>query len=161
MNLRLVLVAAVMLAPGSAVAGDIVGPARALEGSSLVIGKKYLRLCGVDNPAHGGVAYRRDSKALAELIDGQTVRCVPLGEGTPCDGLAGGETYKRAVAQCFVSGRDLAAELIKSGSACAWTADSGDAYANLGCTSVERARPGYLPQPDAPTVDDRVRRFPR
>lgn len=135
MLMRMIAFTTAMLVSWSASGADITGSARAIDGSSLVIGSSYVRLCGVDDPEYGGVRFRRDSEALAGLVAEKSVRCTPFGEGTPCDGIARGETYKRKIAQCFVGDVDLAVELIRTGSACASPGESGDAYAGLGCTN--------------------------
>lgn len=138
MVIKRAALAAVLFACLPAAAEEIVGPARAIEGDSLVVGETFLRLCGVVSLDVGEARYRRESTALSALVAGKTVRCVPLGEGTPCDGIANGEIYKRRIAQCFVEDKDLAAEMIRSKSACAWKAESGEAYTALGCVSERR-----------------------
>lgn len=138
MLIRTIAFTTAMLVPWSAWAQEITGSARAIEGSSLVVGTSYVRLCGVDDPPSGGVRFRRDSQALSDLVAGKSVRCIPLGAGTPCDKLAREQTYQRQIAQCFVGETDLAAALIRSGSACASPAEGGDAYAGLGCTNDRR-----------------------
>lgn len=138
MLMRTIAFTTAMLVSWSASGAEITGSARAIDGSSLVVGSHYLRLCGVDDPASGAARFRRDSHVLNELIAGKSVRCIPFGEGTPCDDIAKGQTYQRKIAQCFVGEADLAAELIRSGSACASPAESGDAYAGLGCTNDDR-----------------------
>lgn len=135
---RMIAFTTAMVVSWSASGQEIKGSARAIEGSSLIVGTSYVRLCGVDDPTSGGVGFRRDSEALSKLIEGKSVRCVPLGAGTPCDGFAREQTYQRQIAQCFVGDTDLAAELIRSGTACTSSAESGGAYAGLGCDSDKR-----------------------
>lgn len=135
MLVRMLTLTTAMLISWSASSEEITGLARAIDGGSLVVGRNYVRLCGVGDPKTGGVGFRRDSKVLADLVAEKTVRCIPLGEGTPCDGIARGGTFKRQIAQCFVGEKDLAAELIRSGEACAFVSESGTAYVALGCSS--------------------------
>lgn len=87
-----------------------------------------IRLCGVDTPRKNSVAGQAATRALRSLIEGKTVSCLAVGDGTPCDGRSPKKSYNRFVAQCFVDGRDLAELLAVKGVACDWPKYSGGYY---------------------------------
>jgi endonuclease YncB( thermonuclease family) len=55
------------------------------------------------------------------------VHCLQVGLGTPCDGRSKPVNKKRAVAQCFIGDKDIAAEMIRLKQACDWPFYSGGA----------------------------------
>jgi hypothetical protein len=65
-------------------------------------------------------------------VKGKAVRCVQVGDGTPCDGRSKATNRDRIVAQCFVDGADVAASLVGQGVACDWVKFSGGAYSQNG-----------------------------
>lgn len=89
-----------------------------------------VRLCGVDSPERGKKGYFDAKLALTALIKDKGVRCVQVGPraGTPCDGRSRPNNRNRIVAQCFIDGKDVAAEMIRSGMACDWTKFSAGHY---------------------------------
>ena len=118
---------------GTAFAADIIGRAdKVVDGDTLWVCDQTachkIRLCGIDAPeleSPKGIAAR---KALEALVDGQTIRCMPVGEGTVCDGRSNRTSYDRIVAQCFADRTDLADELVSAGIACDWVKFSGGHY---------------------------------
>lgn len=92
-----------------------------------------IRLCGVDTPEKGKPGYKAAGGLLKRLVDGKTVQCRTVGEGTPCDGRSFKKNGNRFVAQRFVDGNDISMELVKSGQACAWEKYSGS-YSMNGAT---------------------------
>ena len=64
------------------------------------------------------------------LVEGEVVRCLQVGNGTPCDGRSKPTNYDRIVAQCFVDGADIAVPMVEQGFACDWVKFSGGAYSN-------------------------------
>lgn len=62
------------------------------------------------------------------MIEGKLIRCVPVGQGTVCDGRSEPKSHGRTVAQCFVAGADIAARMVHAGQACDWRKFSGGAY---------------------------------
>jgi endonuclease YncB( thermonuclease family) len=91
-----------------------------------------IRLCGADAPEKGEPGYERSAQALRQLVDGKVVRCVQVGNGTPCDGRSKPTNYDRIVAQCFVEGTDIAVPMVEQGFACDWVKFSGGAYSQGG-----------------------------
>lgn len=88
----------------SCLPGIITGPATAVDGDTLTIGRQAIRLAGIDAEEmaepHGMAA----ALALAQLVDGRTLVCHPSGR-----------SYHRIVAQCLLEGADIAALLVAQG----------------------------------------------
>jgi len=113
----------------AAYAADLTGPVRFVaDGDTFDIGDTAVRLCGIDAPEKGEAGYMKASAALKALVEGKTVRCVQVGDGTVCDGRSKPTSYDRIVAQCFVGDQDIAASLVAAGVACDWTRFSGGYY---------------------------------
>jgi endonuclease YncB( thermonuclease family) len=91
-----------------------------------------IRLCGADAPEQGEPGYQRSVEGLTQLVKGKIVRCIQVGNGTPCDGRSKPTNYDRIVAQCFVDGDDIAVPLVEKGFACDWVKFSGGAYSQQG-----------------------------
>jgi endonuclease YncB( thermonuclease family) len=91
-----------------------------------------VRVCGIDAPEAGEAGYHESKAALTALVTGMTVRCVQVGDGTPCDGRSKPTNRDRVVAQCFAGEADLAAALVAQGQACDWTKFTGGHYAKDG-----------------------------
>ncbi len=87
-----------------------------------------IRLCGVDAPELEDLAGPASKRALEDMIGSQIVTCVPVGEGTVCDGRSKPTSYDRIVAQCFVAGQDIAGAMVDTGHACDWVRYSGGHY---------------------------------
>jgi endonuclease YncB( thermonuclease family) len=99
-----------------------------IDGDTLIVGRAKYRLCGIDAPELGYPGYHQAIGHLRKLIRGNNVRCVPVGQGTPCDGRLKPRIDEWIVAQCFVDGEDLAAEMVRSGHAVDWPQVSGGHY---------------------------------
>ena len=132
----LAFLAAFLLA-GPAGAVDITGtPGKIVDGDTLWICDQSacnkIRLCGIDAPELSDPRGPAAMRALQTLVGGNVINCVPVGKGTVCDGRSRPTSYDRVVAQCFVHGRDLAAEMVRAGQACDWVAFSGGAYSRKG-----------------------------
>ena len=91
-----------------------------------------IRLCGADAPEKGEPGYQPSAEALRRLVEGKVVRCIQVGNGTPCDGRSKPTNYDRIVAQCFVDGADIAVPMVEQGFACDWVKFSGGAYSKKG-----------------------------
>ncbi len=105
---------------------------RVIDGDTFQLSRPLvrIRLCGVDTPEKGQRGYREATQFTKALVAGKDVRCRTVGEGTPCDGRSRKKSGERFVAQCFVDGKDIGMELVKSGHACAWPKYSGNHYVN-------------------------------
>lgn len=108
---------AVSLPAATAMQDTVSGMARVIDGDTLAIGQHRIRLHGIDAPERddscrdaAGTAWRCGdwSTGVARgLAEGRSVTCRDLGE----------RTHGRIVAQCFVGGDDLAANLLQAGAA--------------------------------------------
>ncbi len=98
------------------------GRAYVVDGDTVVICKKQIRLFGVDAPEINHPYGKKAKWALVSLCKGQTVRA----EITDVD------AYGRTVAKCYLSdGRDLSAEMVKLGLAIDWPKFSGGKYQSI------------------------------
>jgi endonuclease YncB( thermonuclease family) len=115
-------------------AAEIVGRVRqVVTGSAFILcdgeNCKNVRLCGIDTPPQGYPGWERSLMGLHTLVVNQTVRCVPLGEGTVCDGRTKNANSKGIIAQCFFGKDvDIAGVLVKRAFACDWARFSGGHY---------------------------------
>lgn len=130
-----------MLSAAPASASDIVGKAtHIVDGDTFDVqseaGVVRIRVCGVDSPERGSKGYSDATEELRALIAGRAVKCVRVGEGSVCDGRSKPTNRNRVVAQCFVDGSDVAAELIAAGATCDWPKFSGGHYQNIGINGV-------------------------
>lgn len=121
-----VLLLALLVWCGTAVAADIEGPARVIDGDTLEIAGERIRLHGIDAPEMGQGCTRRNGTvwrcgltaraALARMVKGAEVRCEVRDH----------DKYGRTVAKCFVAGLDLEAAMVGKGLAIAYRAYSMD-----------------------------------
>lgn len=108
----------------------IEGPAYIVDGDSLRVGSRSIRLLGIDAPEYSqsctdgsGKVYMCGLRArdrLSELIAGRHVQCHPRKE----------DIYHRTLSFCYVDGIDLSARMIASGMAVAF-GDEGPKYSDL------------------------------
>ena len=130
---RTALLCLALILPAIALADTITGPvAHVRDGDTFVIGRQPIRLCGVQAPEKGRRGAKEATAYLTRLVRGKAVRCIPVGEDTPCDGRSSRRSHDRTVAQCFVQGRDIAEAMVAAGHACAWVRYSGQAYTGPG-----------------------------
>jgi len=96
------------------------GAVRVIDGDTLEIGAKRVRLEGIDAPESGQTCGRKwvgrwscgdaATRALEQLIANQTVECEPRGH----------DKYGRMLGICFAGGRDLNGEMVRRGMAWAF-----------------------------------------
>lgn len=108
---------------------DLVGVATVVDGDTIEIHGKRIRLSGIDAPergrectdASGAIVrvYQTTSIALDRFIAGRSVRCARDGN----DG------YGRVVARCRVGGTDIASWMVANGHAWDWPKYSKGRYA--------------------------------
>lgn len=101
---------------------------RVVDGDTFHLGAIRIRICGIDAPERGEPGYGEARMALAKIISGRPLRCIPVGAGSICDGRSDTFSHKRIVAQCFAGNEDIAARMVRSGHACDWVKFSGGAY---------------------------------
>src|ERR1700720_2397676 len=131
MKFLVLSILALLAAP--AVAADYHGEVLAVsDGDTFTMesetGKVRVRICGTDAPERGQPGYGQATGVLSNLIEGKTVHCLQVGEGTVCDGRSKPTSRDRVVAQCFMGKLDIAEEMTKSGTACDWPKFSGGRY---------------------------------
>jgi endonuclease YncB( thermonuclease family) len=112
----------VFVAVGAAAKGEdsLSGRAIVIDGDTLAIGPEHVRLEGIDAPEAGQTCGREGggawacgeaaTKSLAKLVDGRRVDCESRGR----------DKYGRMLGTCFVAGRDINAEMVRSGAAWAF-----------------------------------------
>lgn len=124
---------ALLLLSTTAHAQTISGPvSHYRDADTFLIGHQPIRLCGVNSPERGTRAGRQATAFLRQITRGKALRCVPVGDGTVCDGRSRKTSRDRIVAQCFMQGRDIAEILVKNGHACDWPRFSGGYYRIVG-----------------------------
>ncbi|MGC2853927.1 thermonuclease family protein [Novispirillum sp. DQ9] len=111
---RMLMIAALAVLAGPAVAADLEGQASVIDGDTVEIAGQRVRLHGVDTPESRQLCYRdgqpwhcgRDAAlALADKVGRRHVRCEPKDK----DG------YGRVVAVCYLGDADLNAWLVGQG----------------------------------------------
>jgi len=100
-----------------------------VDGDTIMIGEVRLRLAGIDAPELDHPYGKQSKWALVQLCKGQIVTAHIRPE----------LSYDRLVADCYLpDGRDLAAELVRSGLALDWPKFSGGKYRHLEPEGVRR-----------------------
>lgn len=111
----------------------VAGPARVIDGDTLVIGERSIRLLGIDAPERdqtcqdaAGQTWHcgRDARlGLATRVARQQVSCH----------VAGRDSYGRDLARCATGGTDLAEWLVREG----WAIPAGDEGGRYSATGRE------------------------
>ena len=113
----------------AAVPLSIKGPARIVDGDTIVIKKTQIRLFGIDAPELDHPYGQKAKWALVGLCKGQAVRAEILEK----------DVHGRTVAKCFLpDGRDLSSEMVKQGLAIDWPKFSGGKYSHLEVADARR-----------------------
>ena len=112
---------------------ELVGTARVVDGDTIDLCAgphcQRIRLCGIDTPEREQPGYGAARRALAGMVAGEDLRCIPVGRGSLCDGRSAPSSHDRIVAQCFhARWGDVAGELAARGHACDLTQFSGGHY---------------------------------
>ncbi|PYE86446.1 thermonuclease family protein [Phyllobacterium leguminum] len=103
----------------------VTGPAYVIDGDTLVVNRRHIRLQGIDAPEMEQTCHRRQQaydcgadarNALKSLIGGRNVRC------------AGGsaDKYRRLLADCRMGETDLNREMVEKGWAVAYGRYAGE-----------------------------------
>jgi hypothetical protein len=116
--MRFLVLSILVLVSAPTVAADYLGEVLAVsDGDTFTMqsetGKVRVRICGIDAPERGQPGYGQATGALSNLIEGKTVHCLQVGEGTVCDGRSKPTSHDRIVAQCFLNKLDIAEEMTK------------------------------------------------
>lgn len=108
--------------PAPQVVTVLQGKCWVVDGDTIVIDKTHIRLAGIDAPDLDHPFGKQAKWALVQLCKGQEVTARIRPE----------LSYDRVVAECYLpDGRDLSAELVKSGLALDWPKFSGGKYRHL------------------------------
>ena len=140
----IVLLVTMAAGAAEATAGTITGSvARVIDGDTFVLctkpnflGRAFgyrsaclrIRVCGIDAPEANDPGGPEATQAMNELIAHKDLRCIPVGEGSVCDGKSRPTSYERLVAQCYLGDLDIADEMVRTGHACDWLRYSGGHY---------------------------------
>ena len=109
----------------SARSAQIIGAASVVDGDTIEIHGKRIRLSGFDAPERGkrcGATnvYQKAALYLSDQIGTKTVTCITAGE----------DRYDRAIATCSVNGTDLGDIMVGAGWARDWSKYSYGMYAD-------------------------------
>jgi micrococcal nuclease len=97
----------------------ITGPCHVIDGDTIVINRRHIRLAGIDAPELDHPFGQQAKWAMVKLCKGQVITARLKPE----------LSHDRLVAECFLpDGRDLAAELVRAGLAIDWQKFSGGKY---------------------------------
>ncbi|ARC38075.1 hypothetical protein A6J80_18445 [Paracoccus yeei] len=100
----------------------VIGSAFVIDGDTVVIDNKSVRLFGIDAPELDHPYGQKAKFALIRLCKGQKIRAE----------ISGVDDHCRLVARCTLrDGRDLSAEMVKQGLALDWAKFSGGCYRHL------------------------------
>jgi micrococcal nuclease len=100
-----------------------------VDGDTIIINEVRIRLAGIDAPELDHPWGKQSKWALVKLCKGQVVTARLRPE----------LSYDRVVADCYLDdGRDLAAELVRSGLALDWPKFSGGKYRHLEPTDARK-----------------------
>lgn len=93
-----------------------------IDGDTIVIDNIHIRLSGIDAPELDHPYGKKAKSALIALCKGQVITVITDGR----------TSHNRTVGQCYLpDGRDLSAEMVRSGHALDWEKYSGGKYRHL------------------------------
>ena len=108
---------------------EVRGRAWVIDGDTIDIGGRRIRLAGIDAPELDHPFGKNAKWALVNLCKGHEVRAV----------FDGDLSYDRTVATCYLpDGRDLSAEMVKTGMAIDWPKFSRGKYSGLEPAGIRR-----------------------
>lgn len=105
------------------------GHCRVIDGDTIVINKRHIRLSGIDAPELDHPYGQNAKRVLMQLCKGQVVTAITNGS----------TSHERVVATCHLDdGRDLSAEMVKAGLALDWAKHSGGRYRHLEVEGIRK-----------------------
>lgn len=131
---------AAMLTTTEAVAQSIVGQATVVDGDTLVVQERRIRLWGIDAPEAQQSCQGPDSKFQCGTEATWYLQGLVAGRGPATCVVKTVDRYKRLVAICQIQGRDLGAEMVRAGWALAFVRYSNDYVGDE--TEARQARRG-------------------
>lgn len=106
---------ALALCAGPAMAGEIVGPARIIDGDTLEISGQRVRLAGIDAPETEQACMRNGQPHPCGRESDNSLRALFYERIAWCH-VSGVDRYRRAVAQCSVPGlSDIGEAMVRAG----------------------------------------------
>jgi len=120
---------------------EITGIASVIDGDTLEIHGRRIRLDGIDAPERGARCgraniHQESANALADRIAGRTIQCAIT--GAP-------DRYGRVIARCGAGGEDLNTWLVRQGWARDWPRYSDGAYAAAEAEARQAQRGVWAP----------------
>lgn len=116
---RFALALLLALASAQAQAEDLTGPAQVVDGDSLVVRGRQVRLSGIDAPEWDQTCTRAGKKWKCGAEAGAFLRSLVEGRVVSC-AVEGLDKYKRALATCYLDGKDLNEAIVRAGWAVAY-----------------------------------------
>lgn len=98
------------LVGSGALAADVAGRARVVDGDSLVVAGERVRLHAIDAPEMREALGARAKLEMERIIGGKAISCAPRGA----------DRYGNTVATCHVGRTDVGREIVRRGWARAW-----------------------------------------
>lgn len=109
---------------------ELSGRARVIDGDTIVLGSRRIRLHGIDAPESAQICQTRDGGAYScGGVAADRLRALIGAERVSCNSEER-DRYGRLISTCRAGGRDLGAEMVRRGWARAYLRYSGD-YAEL------------------------------
>ncbi len=116
---RFALVVFLALTAAPAWSEDLTGPAQVVDGDSLVVRGRQVRLSGIDAPEWDQTCTRAGKKWKCGAEAGAFLRSLVEGRVVSC-AVEGADRYKRSLATCYLDGKDLNEALVRAGWAVAY-----------------------------------------
>ena len=128
-----------LLCSGPAAAQEIIGPARVVNGDTIDIADKRIRLHGIDAAEDGQICLDENvdywgcgeaaTERLRQLVASKSVKCIPIAR----------DPTGVHVAKCFVDRRDIGKQMVRSGLAVAYRQLSKEYEGAEAAARAERA----------------------
>jgi endonuclease YncB( thermonuclease family) len=100
---------------------DVAGRAQIIDGDSLIVAGREIRLYGIDAPEYHQPCFRRGRPWRCGIDATRTLRTLIAGRPVACRSREE-DRYGRTVATCSVAGNDLSAAMVAGGHAVAYGA---------------------------------------
>ncbi|MGE0717601.1 MAG: thermonuclease family protein [Alphaproteobacteria bacterium] len=144
--IRTIMLVAIVLATGPAAAETLAGRARVVDGDSLVVDGRRVRLFAIDAPELHEPLGERSRRETVGILGDRPVACA----------VRGYDGHARAIAVCRAGDVDIAGELVRRGWARAWRHYGRD-YAALEAEARAAGRGMWAPGLEAARASPRHR----
>lgn len=109
------------------------GPARVIDGDTLVIAGRHIRILGIDAPELDQTCHDAAGQTWACGRDAKQALAARVGRRQVSCRVAGQDRYGRALARCATGGADLAGWLVRAG----WAIPAGNEQSRYRAASYE------------------------